>query len=177
MSKRSFFSFIPLAFRINGHNVETKQMPEDIVSLKMLYEIVTRWCISNDLLILTKVGDRYVPNIAEPGLENRIRNFIYNLNLKYLGVSTNLNEALVLFEDTEYDHLTSRLIDLHIRIVTEVDPRFINIYINKLVYTLDLLYKDNELVDLSWERDILPQHPFLWLLFIIQTIMRDSSPV
>lgn len=166
-------SIIPAVFKFGRTDHYSHHQANDIQSLKSLYNIITQWCIVNNFIILSYKEDRYVPNITGSSMDFRIRQYIYELNIKRLCVSENLNEALTLFEDTEYDRTMSRLIDLHIQILAEVDSRFLNIYINKLIHGLSTLYKDDPAVDVKWS-DIFTNYPYLWLLFPLQWLMRTA---
>ena len=173
---RDLLELIPSAFGIRGQLVSTDQRPDDPASLKAMHEIIIRWCVTNEFLILTKTGERYVPNLATSTMECRLRHYIYDLNLKRLCVSTLFKEALTIFEDTDYDRNMSRLMDLHLQIITEVDSGFVNLYVNKLVHVHTELYVNDDEVDLSWTK-LLADYPYLWLLFPIQWIMRNASPL
>ena len=168
--------FVPIIFGFRTKNVESSYQSEDTTTLRSLHEQVIRWCINNEFLISTSNGERYVPNIVNGNMDTKLQEFIYSINLKQLCIKRRLDEALLVFSDTEYDRTMSRLIDLHVLIVTELDSRFINIYINKLIYVLSSIYKDDEDADLKWI-DIFKNYPYLWLVFVIQNIMRTSSPM
>jgi hypothetical protein len=83
---------------------------------------------------------------------------------------------LALFEDTEFDKTTSRLYDLHLRLLTEIDSRTLNLYINNLTYGLTTLYSLEEDDVIPWE-ELFRTYPYLWILFPIQQIMRDVTPI
>lgn len=167
--------FVPSIFKIGKKLTDTTQRPEDIVYLKKMYDAITQWCVQNEFLILTRSGDRYVPNIASVSMDSRIRNYIHDLNLKQLHIGSHLDEALALFRDTEYDKTMTRLIDLHIQISVEIDPRFLNLYINKLLFVLMRYQKGDEEETFDWA-DIFAEYPYIWLLFPIQWIMRSAVP-
>ena len=178
LSKRykDLFELVPTAFGNRGQVISTNNEPEDPASLKQMQEIIIRWCVTNQFFITTASGDRYVPNLASASIDCKLRHYIYELNLKRLCVSERFNDALMIFADTDYDKTMSRLIDLHLQIITEVDAGFVNLYINKLVHGLTALYEADKDTDLSW-REILTDYPYFWVLFPIQWIMRNTNPV
>jgi hypothetical protein len=173
---KTLLFLLPTAFQIGRQRLDTAQLPHDQESLNALYTAVRRWCILNEFLITTADGSRLVPNIAKPGMDNKIRTFIYEANFKRLNVRSRLNIALALFKDTEFDNTTSRLIDLHIRLLTELDSRFLNLYINKLHHGLMAFYPETEesAEVVPWE-EVFAKYPFFWLLFPIQQLMRDCA--
>lgn len=168
------FSFIPSIFKIDGCVILTDEKPSDRKSLELIHEYVTIWCISNQFLLPSQNGG-YVPNIDPSQINNRLREYIYTLNFKRLCIDSYLQELLIRLNDTEYDKTTTRLIDLHIQILTDIDTRFINLYINKLIYVLSTIYPD-DVIDHEWEM-LFKQFPYLWIIYIIQHIMRHAMPM
>lgn len=171
---RNAFFFLPSFFKINGQYVSTDQIETDQRSLQTIRSYVTHWCIANRFLLNVK-GDTYVPNINRKDLDGELKTHIYTLNFKRLCIDTYLQELLVRLEDTEHDKTTTRLVDLHIQIMTDVDTRYVNLYINKLIYTLSNIYPEDN-VDHEWE-DLFERFPYLWLVYIIQMIMRQATPM
>lgn len=170
--KKAFF-LIPSFFKINKTIVSTDERSVDKESLQSLREYVTLWCIANKFLIPTHNAS-YAPNINPSEMDNNLRHYIYSLNYKRLCIDSYLQELLVRLQDTSNDKTTSRLIDLHIQITTDIDPRFVNLYVNKLIHTLTYVYPDDN-VDHEWET-IFSQFPYLWLIYVIQNIMRATTP-
>jgi len=170
MMKKALFYLLPTLFRTNrrNHFLHTDQSSTDKDSLKTLLDTITAWCVANEFLI------RESP-IHTNAINGKLRQTIYTLNLKRLSTDQYLTELLDLLTDTTFDKTTSRLIDLHIQIITEIDPRFLNLYINKLHYVLTTIYPD-ETPEWRWE-EIFTTYPYLWLLFPIQRIMRQMTPL
>ena len=168
------FFFIPAFFKIGGTKVPSESKESDKESLQQLRTYVIEWCIKNNFLIPNRNTDSYMPNIATTDLDSRLRVYIYSLNFKRLCIKSYLNELLMLLKDTEYDKTTSRLIDLHIQITTEMDSRYVNLYISKLIHTLKNLYPD-DVFDHEWEV-IFTKFPYLWLIYLIQVVMRQATP-
>lgn len=167
------FFFIPSFFKINKKQIDTHETPHDRESLELLNTYVTRWMITNRFLY--KNGNDYRPNIDPKNLHGTIPSHIYTLNFKRLCIDAHLQDLLIRLKDTEHDRTTTRLIDLHILIMTDIDPRFLNLYISKLIYTLKHLYPD-DVVDHDWE-DLFHDMPYLWLIYVIQNIMRQFTPI
>jgi len=167
------FSFLPSFFKIDRQIVSTDERTSDKESLNTVRQYVTQWCILNKFLIPSR-NDSYVPNINPNEMDNQLRDYIYSLNFKRLCIDSYLQDLLSRLQDTEHDKTTTRLVDLHIQIMTDVDPRFINLYINKLIHTLSEIYPDDN-VDHTWQ-DIFEQLPYLWLIYVIQNIMRFATP-
>ena len=177
--KKTAFSFIPPVFVFkDGTRLDTTSDSGDVDSMKSIYSMVTQWCILNELLVpAIKNKEQFVPNITTE-MKSGLVSCIYSTNLKRLCVKEYLNDTLVQLNDTEQDNTMSRLIDLHIRILTEIDSTFLNLYVNRLIHTLSNLYpdleKDEDLI--TWE-DFFSEYPYLWLLFPIQWILRSTTPV
>jgi hypothetical protein len=167
---------LPIAYKLGRQRLETSHEPQDPASLRLLFDRIKQWCIINQFLTPANVTGGYVPNIAGKSLDNNIRNFIYGMNFKRLCVRSYLDDALALFEDTEFDKTTSRLYDLHLRLLTEIDSRTLNLYINNLTYGLTTLYSLEEDDVIPWE-ELFRTYPYLWILFPIQQIMRDVTPI
>ena len=175
---KTFLYMLPSTFKLGRQKIETAHLPHDTESLKFLYDAIKKWCILNKFLIPTNDNTAYVPNIATTDLSGKLCIFIYELNFKRLCVNEYLNDALLLFQDTEFDRTTSRLYDLHLRLLTEIDSRFLNIYINNLHYGLSTLYSNNTSDEevTSWE-SIFQTYRYIWILFPLQQIMRDHTPL
>ena len=169
---KSFF-FIPSFFKLNGKKISTDEQDGDIETLQLIKTYVTQWCVSNKFLLKTEFGT-YVPNIINNELDNELRLHIYTLNFKRLCIDANLQDLLVRLQDTKHDKTTTRLVDLHIQLMTDIDSRFLNVYINKLIYTLETLYPD-DVIDHTWN-DLFSRIPYLWLIYVIQNIMRQLTP-
>jgi hypothetical protein len=167
------FSFIPAFFKIGGKKISTDETVQDHESLETIKALVTHWCVANGFLL--RINTAVVPNIKADALDSKLKEYIYSLNFKRLCVNTYLQELLVLLQDTPHDKTTTRLVDLHIQIMTEVDPKFINLYINKLIHVLSELYPD-DVYDHEWEV-LFTQFPYLWLIYFIQNIMRSATPL
>jgi hypothetical protein len=174
--QRALLFLVPTYFQLSRKSkdlLSTDALSSDTEALKRLNDDVTLWCVSNEFIIKSGDGLKFLPNITTTDMSNKLCRYIYSLNLKRLRVDPYLGELLVLMKDTEFDKTTSRLIDLHIQIITEHDARFINLYINRLVYALNTLYpNDNEH---SWQ-EIFTDYPYLWLLFPIQRLLRRLTP-
>lgn len=173
--RKTVLYLLPVVYKLNGYKLETAHEPQDQASLRQLFDRIRHWCILNQFLIPT-LSEEYVPNITGNSLDNKIRIFIYEMNFKRLCVKDYLTDALVLFEDTEFDRTTSRLYDLHIRLLTEIDSRTLNLYINNLHHGLTTIYSLEEDDVISWE-ELFTTYPYIWLLFPIQQIMRDATPI
>jgi len=169
---------IPHFFKIEKYIIDTTHQAQDATELRIMFDHIKHWCILNEFLIPTALENVYFPNINGNTSLVRLPLFIYEVNFKRLCLRSYLKEALILFKDTEYDRTTSRLYDLHLRLLTETNPRILNLYINNLHHGLTTLY-DDDFEDeevLSWE-DIFTTYPYIWLLFPIQQIMRDATPI
>lgn len=177
MSWRSLraFQFLPFSFQFGRMRVSTEETDTDRRSLTTLNDKVDAWCLSNAFLMRTPTHT-IEPNINSAAMSNKLRSYIYTLNFKRLCVDSHLENLLQILEDTPFDKTTSRLFDLHIEITTEIDPRFLNLYINKLIYALEALYPDDEEADYTWS-DIFKIHPTLWLIYVIQRRMWAASPL
>ena len=177
---KTLLHILPSRFKIGRDVIDTAQESQDRESLRELYTLVTKWCVYHKFLILTDTGSRYVPNITKQDMRDQLCNFVYVVNFKRLCIPSYLDDALMLLRDTAFDKTISRLCDLHLRIVTEIDPRFLNLYVNKLEYALTHLYVEEDEEDaekpLSWST-LFSTYPYLWLLFPIQQLMRDLTPI
>ena len=175
--RRTILSLVPVLFRFGRYRLETEHSTQDTASLQAMFDCIRKWCVVNQFLVHTSDGRSYVPNITGAELNNRLRSFIYSTNFKQLCVREHLNTALAMFQDTNFDHTTSRLYDLHLRLITEIDSRVLNLYLNTLHHGLTTLYPRDEDEDvIPWE-EIFRTYPSIWLLFPIQQIMRDHTPV
>ena len=173
--KKQELVLIPSSMMIGGKEIDTAQRPEDIVTQQNLTSRVVKWCIFNSFLIMDLQGKNPVANITGVDLKSRLPQYIYTMNLRRLCNQEFFNETLVFMADTDFDRPLSRMIDLHIQLATELDPRFLNLYIHKLIYTLDNVYPD-EVPEVSWQT-IFTSYPYLWVLFPIQKVMREATPI
>jgi len=173
--KPSSIVLAPPVLIINGKPVDTTQRPADILSQQTLDTRITRWCVFNQLLITDQNGENPIANIMGNDLSLRLPRYIYTMNLKQLCRSDFFEETLRVLEDTEFDRPVSRLVDLHVQLLSELDPMFLNLYIGKLIYALTEAYP-NDPPELSWSM-IFTAYPYLWTLFPIQRIMRDANIV
>lgn len=167
------FSFLPSFFKIDKRKISTDEIEGDNVSLQLMKSYVKNWCIANKFLLATQ-GGTYVPNITPDAMDNTLRAHIYSVNFKRLCIDANLQELLIQLQDTQHDKTTTRLVDLHILLMTDIDPHFLNLYISKLIYTLETLYPE-DVVDHEWT-SLFARIPYLWLIYVIQHIMRQAAP-
>jgi hypothetical protein len=176
--RKSVLFLLPHYFKIGKYVLDTTHQPQDAMELRIMFEHIKHWCVLNEFLVPTKSENVYYPNIVGSASRIRLQLFVYEINFKRLCMRSYLKEALILFKDTEYDCTTSRLYDLYLRLLTETNPRILNLYINNLHHGLTSLYVDDFENDdiLSWE-EIFTTYPYLWLLFPIQQIMRDATPI
>lgn len=175
MLKDAMLTLIPLFFRYRGGGgrITTAAQPSDEANQKQMNREIITWCIVNEFLLQTTTGS-YQPNITTmETMASRFCQHIFAMNLKRLCVSSCLNELLTLMCDTDYDKTTSRLIDLHIHLVTELDTRFLNNYTNKLYHVLSTVCPDTD-TDTTWQ-ELFQTYPYLWLLFPIQHVLRSTT--
>ncbi|CAK9253466.1 unnamed protein product [Sphagnum jensenii] len=133
--------------------------------------MVMRWCLQNAFLVSSQTDlQTYHPNITSDANDFNFRAYIFSFNLKALCHEHYYDEMLSFLQDTAYDHVVSRLLDLYIQVTTEIDPMFLNLYVGKLEYSLTLIGTDTP--EIPWSR-IFNKHPYIWLLFIIQSLMRE----
>ncbi len=170
--------FVPTWFKIGRTKLATEQIEADKESLLKLKAMVLEWCIFNNFM-LRGVGDSLLPNL-DTSMGSRMRLYIYNLNFKSLCMQDNLNAFLDILRDTSFDQTTSRLHDLYINVVMELDARYVNLTINKLVHALNTVCPegdddDEDNPDLLWT-EIFQHYPYFWLVFLIQSLMRTFTP-
>ena len=149
----------------------------DYDSLAILHELVEVWCIHNKFLLLTDEVNKYLPNITT-NADSKLPYNIYQINFKILIIESIFNKFLATCHDTTHDYTTSRLIDLHIRCMTELDSKFVDKYISKLksnLESVEYLYKVEDDY-ISWD-NIFKKVPHIWLIYIVQNIMRDYTPM
>lgn len=168
-------SLVPSTLLIGDRTVETTQRAEDVASQREMDLRVTRWCVFNRFLIQDAAGQGLVANIAGTDMSLRLPRYLYAMNLKQLCKEDFFAETLAFLQDTDFEHPISRLIDLHVQLLTELDARFLNIYHGKLIHALNTIYP-HETPELPWV-SIFAQYPYLWVLFPIQRIMRDATPM
>ena len=159
---------LPVEMRIDGRYFDTEEQPQDKESAQALKNMITLWCVENKLL--GRQGDRLYPELG-----SHFTDHIYSLNFRQLCQDQTLQNLLALLKDTTEDRRTTRLIDLYVQICLVVDARFLNLYLNKLVYLLDNIYPDAA-ADHDWET-IFKTYPYLWLLQLIQSVLREHTPL
>ena len=172
---------IPLIIPIDSNkSLSTIWGDADRVEQVRLHEMVTTWCRDNNLLISNATGSDLIPNMSNGNAVGRLGIYLYSINIKVMNECDVFDTLVRVLRDTEYDRLSSRLLDLYIQVCVELDAEFVNIYVNKIKYMLVHIAKITtplaDTPEYPWDM-VFDTMPHIWLVYVIQNILRSHTPL
>lgn len=143
----------------------------DLMSQSFFDTLLTQWCVNNNYLRPQGL-DQY--ETVVPRNTGSLNNVILLVSFRSLTKRDTLEAWIESIADKNDDQSLDQLICYIPTLVSEVDPHYIDLYINRIYRGLDAVQDPNS--DLRWS-DIHRMYPFLWLVYAVQQKMLRWSEV
>lgn len=148
--------------------LDVTQDVSDDASQRMMIEHVEQWCKAQHYIV------NGISQVTSPKGAANIPTMLHNLDFRSLVYADNLDALLGTLRDTEIEYDMARILNLHVELISLGDPGYLTKFINKLYHALSLTSPKD--ADHTWS-DIHKGFPYLWILYVIQIVLRKHAPV
>lgn len=148
----------PVTWKLKDH-------PGAAESKTAFERLIVLWCVENECLRMD--GSSILLNIAEN--TNTLTSQLVALDFRAMVRADRRDRILAFLAQDAMETVTARLMDLATLLPVEVDPAWLDIYLNRVYQGLNAL--DVADADMSWA-DIHKRWPWLWVLFAIRQQLR-----
>ena len=158
-------------------NIDTPPPPRialtefDLASQVIFNARITEWCAHNQYLRELAPGTSYVAIV--PKNTGSLNHIIMMTSFRGLAKRSALDAWVETIADVNDDQALDQLISYIPTLLTEVDPHYVDLYINRLYRGLDAVRDPSD--DLRWDT-IHTELPFLWFMYAIQQKMQSYTP-
>jgi hypothetical protein len=143
-----------------------KMTTQDLHMQNLMFDYVDTWCRSqgwieeNDTILVSADREFY-------DVKSMVGGFLYR-DMLLEDYRTSILRLLV---DTEIDHTTSRVLNLHLSIISLIDTSYLDMYINRLYKGLEITEEpQGQDTDMTWKQFHL-NYPYFWVFFLLQSTL------